>query len=392
MAQVFLSYAREDRSCTAALTRVLEAAGHKVWWDRHIDSGEEFAAEIETELDRADVVVVAWSASSVKSRWVRDEAGVGGDTGRLVPVSIDGTLPPMGFRQFHTMDLTGWKGSKRDPRTGELLHSVERRLARDDALAAETPPSRKPRHITTGYGRIAAIAIGLIFVIAVAAAVLLINGRKTMSGPLPKPTIALLPFTTASSDSQLHDLAAQSRDALAHALSQSGMPVRLLSSVPQDRASAGDFILSADLSRNADNVVASIHLDEAQHGVTVWSRQVDASKIDLPALPERVGAQVASKFSGPTLLMLDRRRPMDPALLSELLVDSDDELRDYQVAKRAAAKAPDVASAQIALAFGTGFVLGDLPREQRTQAVAEARQAAARGLSLAPQFGDTYAT
>src|SRR3954471_494785 len=147
MAQVFLSYAREDRSCTAALTRVLEAAGHKVWWDRHIDSGEEFAAEIETELDRADVVVVAWSASSVKSRWVRDEAGVGGDAGRLVPVSIDGTLPPMGFRQFHSMDLSGWRGSKRDERTRELIHSVERRLAGPKTEEQSAPPPLNVRRV-----------------------------------------------------------------------------------------------------------------------------------------------------------------------------------------------------------------------------------------------------
>src|SRR5690242_5171437 len=111
MGQIFLSYAREDREFAQRPARTLERAGHQVWWDRHLDSGEEFSAEIEAALARADVVLVAWSKVSVKSRWVRDEAAVGGDSERLVPVSIDGTLPPMGFRQFHTMDLTGWKGS-----------------------------------------------------------------------------------------------------------------------------------------------------------------------------------------------------------------------------------------------------------------------------------------
>jgi hypothetical protein len=72
MGRIFLSYCREDRGYAESLARVLESAGHTVWWDRHIDSGEEFAAEIEAELNKSDVVLVAWSTLSVKSRWVRD--------------------------------------------------------------------------------------------------------------------------------------------------------------------------------------------------------------------------------------------------------------------------------------------------------------------------------
>src|SRR4030095_4280179 len=99
MGAIFLSYAREDRACAVRLAHLLEAAGHDVWWDRRLDGGEEFSAEIEAALDKSDVVLVAWSQESVKSRWVRDEASVGCERGRLVPVSIDGSKPPMGFRQ-----------------------------------------------------------------------------------------------------------------------------------------------------------------------------------------------------------------------------------------------------------------------------------------------------
>jgi hypothetical protein len=120
MASIFLSYAREDRVFAAHMARVLEEAGHNLWWDRRLDGGEEFSAEIEAALAGAQVIVVAWSAHSVKSRWVRDEASVGGDTGRLVPVAIDGALPPMGFRQFHTLDLRGWKGAKAHGRVASL--------------------------------------------------------------------------------------------------------------------------------------------------------------------------------------------------------------------------------------------------------------------------------
>ena len=60
MASIFLSYAREDRSCAERLARVLESAGHEVWWDRRLGGGEEFSAEIEVALERADVVLVAY--------------------------------------------------------------------------------------------------------------------------------------------------------------------------------------------------------------------------------------------------------------------------------------------------------------------------------------------
>ena len=67
MGNVFLSYAREDRACAQKLAQALETAGHEVWWDRRLDGGEEFSAEIEAALGKCDVVLVAWSKESVKS-------------------------------------------------------------------------------------------------------------------------------------------------------------------------------------------------------------------------------------------------------------------------------------------------------------------------------------
>ena len=105
MARVFLSYDRDDTERARPLALALEKAGHSVWWDLHVRGGAQFSKAIEEALADADVVVVLWSANSVESAWVRDEASVGRDTGRLVPVSIDGTLPPLGFRQFQTIEL-----------------------------------------------------------------------------------------------------------------------------------------------------------------------------------------------------------------------------------------------------------------------------------------------
>jgi hypothetical protein len=105
--RLFLSYARIDREPVERLARALSAAGHSVWWDAALEGGHHFAAEIERELNAADAVVVVWSAASVTSNWVLDEAMHGRDRGCLIPVRFDDTPPPLGYRQIQTIDLEG---------------------------------------------------------------------------------------------------------------------------------------------------------------------------------------------------------------------------------------------------------------------------------------------
>ena len=125
MASVFLSYDRDDTDRARHFAHALEKAGHQVWWDLHVRSGAQFAKVIEEALKAADAVVVLWSARSVESAWVRDEAAAGRDTGRLVPVTIDGTEPPLGFRQFQTPDLSRWNGRGKPSQLKTFLTDVE---------------------------------------------------------------------------------------------------------------------------------------------------------------------------------------------------------------------------------------------------------------------------
>ena len=395
MGAIFLSYSREDRASADALIRVLEEAGHSVWWDRHLESGEEFAAEIEAELDKAEVVLVAWSKESVKSRWVRDEAAAGGDTGRLVPVSIDGSLPPMGFRQIHTLDLKGWRGGKRDERTADLLHAIQRRLNGKDDPAR---PGRSAR-AKTGPGWVRskrswgiAAAVALLIVIGT---VFFATRYSSRNAPL-KPTFALLPLKADSSDPELRQLASQSRDSIARTFFQNGVPVRLVDAIDEKTPSAADFTITGDLSRSADKLIATVRLDEVKHGATVYSKRFEAGPEESKDLPERIGVQLAGDLTwASTMLILDRRKPLDPALIADLFqggLSGAEALQGYQSSKRVAAKAPDNPNGYIGVAFNTAFALSQLPTQERARAVAEARHAADRALQLAPGFGDTYAT
>lgn len=108
MADVFLSYARADQAKIEKLAIAVEASGKSLWWDRQIDGGRQFAKDIERELQQASAVVVAWSKDSIESHWVLDEAGFARDQGKLIPISLDGMLPPFGFRQIQSIDFSNW--------------------------------------------------------------------------------------------------------------------------------------------------------------------------------------------------------------------------------------------------------------------------------------------
>jgi tetratricopeptide (TPR) repeat protein len=126
MASVFLSYDHEDAGRATPIAEALEKAGHSVWWDRQIHGGAEYNKAIESAVEQSDAVVVLWSERSVKSAWVRDEAAEGRDHAKLVPVTLDGTKPPMGFRQYQTIPLAEWRGRKPHTQLGELLHAIDK--------------------------------------------------------------------------------------------------------------------------------------------------------------------------------------------------------------------------------------------------------------------------
>lgn len=397
MASIFLSYSHINRDCARALAKTLESAGHDVWWDRRLDGGEEFSAEIEAALDKAEAVVVAWSKESIKSRWVRDEAAAGCEKGMLVPVSIDGSMPPMGFRQFHTMDLSGWKGAKGDERTADLLHAVDRRLHGK----VVPPPGAAKATPEAGFqlpGRMPWTAAMIVLVAVLAIGIYTFISRDQPGGPPQKPTIALLSFKSPPADAELGQIASQTRESIAHSFAQSGLPVRLMDSAPPDGGSAVDFLMAGELSRSGEKIVTTVRLEDAAHRIAVFSDRFEATDADLRDLPERIGAQLAGNLTwAAPLSVLDRRHPIEPALMAELLHGADfnrplDSLQSYQNDKRLAAKAPDLASAQLNVAFSTAFVLAQLPRSERREAVAQARLAAKRTLNLRPDFGDTYAT
>jgi TIR domain len=150
MADVFISYASEDRERAGKLASALSAHGWSVWWDRKIITGQAFDIVIERELERAKSVVVLWSKHSIESEWVKNEASVAAERGILVPALIDEVKLPLEFRRKQTADLTGWQGN---PLHGGLQSLCEGIAALMGGEAAHPPvhPEDLQSHGKSGW-------------------------------------------------------------------------------------------------------------------------------------------------------------------------------------------------------------------------------------------------
>jgi formylglycine-generating enzyme required for sulfatase activity len=137
MADIFVSYKREDRPFVAKLVALFEARQWSVWWDSRLGAGEQWDAEIERQLHAARCVIVIWSPTSVESYWVRSEAHYGRERGILVPILIDSAHPPITFALIHATDLSGWSGSSDDERIAAVLERVEQTLKGERPLNYE---------------------------------------------------------------------------------------------------------------------------------------------------------------------------------------------------------------------------------------------------------------
>ncbi|HEU4516995.1 MAG TPA: TIR domain-containing protein [Steroidobacteraceae bacterium] len=133
MADVFVSYARADKSRVAPIVEAIEAKGLSVWWDPEIAPGQEFDDQIDAEIAAAGAVLVVWTPTSVVSRWVRGEAREAAERNILVPVRFDQARLPMDVRAIHTTDLDGWDGNPSSLQAQEFLRALVTMIHRSQA-------------------------------------------------------------------------------------------------------------------------------------------------------------------------------------------------------------------------------------------------------------------
>lgn len=307
MAIVFLSYARKDAAKAKTLADLLERAGHDVWWDRHIRSGSEFAGAIEEALKRADAVLVLWSEESVRSSWVRDEAAEGRDSGRLVAALLDGSRPPIGFRQFQSTDLSDWTGRGMPKQAGELLSAIEeiRPDQQESAVHVPAKASIFASHRLPLAGGMTAVLVAALVI----AAAWLYWGRDSGSSATT-PTLAVLPFADLSPQRDKAYFSEGVAEEILSVLARDpGIRVIGRSSARQFQDSSSDLqgikkalgvthVLEGSARTSGDDLRMSVRLIDVSNGSQVWAEDYQRKMSNIFAVQAEIGSAVAKRLSG----------------------------------------------------------------------------------------------
>ena len=121
MADIFISYSRNDRERCQAISDILESLKVSVWFDAGIGAGSSFDREIEREIDAAKALLVLWTEESVESDWVRNEARTGKERSGLIAVQLRPCTLPLEFRSVQAEVLPeGAEGTDNSIWTGIL--------------------------------------------------------------------------------------------------------------------------------------------------------------------------------------------------------------------------------------------------------------------------------
>ncbi len=143
MADIFISYKKEDAGRVVRIVEGLREAGFSVWWDHGIAPGSNWDQSIQTELNAAKMVVAVWSELSISAPWVKEEAGVGKARGALLPVRIDDVNAPLGFGLIQHADLIDWDGDTDDKHWKHFLAATRAVMSGEPVKGLERPVKKK---------------------------------------------------------------------------------------------------------------------------------------------------------------------------------------------------------------------------------------------------------
>ncbi len=161
MADVFLSYKRQDEAAVGRLVKALREEGLSVWWDRDIPPDAPWEDTIEREHAAAKALVVCWSKAAVASENVKAEARRAKAQNRIVQTFLEPCEPPMFFGERQGVDLTGWTGKRDDPRFRNVVEAVRAILeGRTPAVGVGLgAPSKRKLPVAAIVGGLAVLAV-----------------------------------------------------------------------------------------------------------------------------------------------------------------------------------------------------------------------------------------
>ena len=296
---VFLSYSRTDQARSRPVIDALIAAGFTVWWDGMLRGGDNFLPTTEAALEQARAVVVLWSKTSVESHWVRDEAQRGRERNCLVPLTIDGSQPPLGFRQFQLIDIAKWRGRADAPEFQPVLDAV-------GALVGRTPDRPAPPKVRVD--RRALIGGGALL-LAAGGGFAAWRGDWLSPSAAKDDSIAVLPLDNLSAERGQEYFSEGLTDEIRLALSRNAQ-LRVLAptstnSVRDSKLAPPDvarklgvaYLLGGSVRRSGQALRITAELLDGRSATRLWSDVFDRKLDDIFALQSEIAGKVASAMS-----------------------------------------------------------------------------------------------
>ena len=302
---LFVSYSRTDLERARAVIELLDQSGFEVWWDGRLEGGENYLQTTEAALENCACVVVLWSATSVASHWVRDEAQRGRERGCLVPLTIDGTMAPLGFRQFQLLDISGWDGRAGSAEAARILVAVRARLggeAAAPALAAVPPAPPPSRPHSPALSR-RTLVLGGIGLAAVGGGLGAWQSGLFGSPASPPTSMVVMPFANETGDPDKKFFSDGLTRELRTILSRN--PRLKVAAPTSSTAIAGedDFaigrklgvgsILRGSVQRDNARVRVTAELVEIEGGLVRWAETYDRALEDVFAVQSEIAETVA---------------------------------------------------------------------------------------------------
>jgi hypothetical protein len=176
VADVFISYTREERERAAVPKRELERLGLSVFFDIEggIEAGDEFPQRIKDAVGEVSAVLACWSPHALSRPWVRRESMMAQDRGKLVPVAIEMIEPadlPAQFYEISFIDLSDFRAESGHRGWAQVLDTLAGKLeangasAKASTLRAAAKVARdtdtRPERVVTNASRTGALWDGL---------------------------------------------------------------------------------------------------------------------------------------------------------------------------------------------------------------------------------------
>jgi adenylate cyclase len=296
VADVFISYARADEGVARRVAKALEGAGLSVWWDAELPAHRAYSDVIERNLHEAKAVLALWSKDAAKSQWVRAEADVARNAGKLVQAQLDGAMPPIPFNQIQCADLKGWRGSSNHAGWAKLRGSVESLVSGTE----QTIFAAKATRWESLRPYVWVLAAVLVLIIA---AVVLFYAFGS-PGEEKKPVLAVLPFR--SLDAQDESLVAGIWEDTRTAIGRNPQLIVLGPNSAEALAKKGegaakraaDYLLEASVRSAGDRIRVSTNLVRTKDGAQIWSQDFDRKLDDVFALQSQIASEIEGRIRG----------------------------------------------------------------------------------------------